>query len=115
MTGLPISTGCKSDRYNSILIIINRLIEVVYSKLIKFTIDAPRLAQVIIDVIICHHEVPESIVTNRGLLFTSKFWFSSCYFLGMKKKLFTAFYPQIDSETEKKNSTMEAFLGIFVN
>ena len=38
-----------------------------------------------------------------------------CYFLGIKKKLSTAFHPQTDSQTERQNSTMEAYLKAFVN
>ncbi len=82
---------------------------------VKVTIDAPGLAEVIIDVVVCHHGVPESVVTDRGLLFTSKFWSSLCYFLGIKWKLSTAFYPQIDGQTKRQNSTMEAYLRAFVN
>ncbi len=82
---------------------------------VKVTIDAPNLAEVIIDVVVCHHGVPESIVTDRGSLFTSKFWSSLCYFLGIKRKLSTAFHPQTDGQTERQNSTMEVYLRAFVN
>ncbi len=69
---------------------------------VKVTIDKPGLSEVIIDVVVRHDGVPESIVTDRGLLvFTSKFWSSLCYFLGIKKKLSTAFHPQTDGQTEK--------------
>ncbi len=82
---------------------------------VKVTIDASGLAEVIIDVIVHHHGVLESIVTDRGSLFTSKFWSSLCYFLGIKRKLSTAFYPQTDGQTERQNSTMEAYFRAFVN
>ncbi len=82
---------------------------------IKVTINALSLAKVIIDVVVRHHGVPESIVTDRGLLFTSKFWFSLCYFLGIKWKLSTAFHPQTDGQTERQNSTIETYLRAFVN
>ncbi len=69
----------------------------------------------IIDVVVHHYGVPESIVTDRGSLFISKFWFSLCYFLEIKKKLSTAFQPQTDGQTERQNSTMKAYLRAFVN
>ena len=53
-------------------------------KPVKITFDAPGLAEVIIDVVIHHRRLPESIVTNRGSLFTLKFWSSLCYFVGIK-------------------------------
>ncbi len=36
----------------------------VYYVLVKVTINAPGLAEVIIDVVVRHHGVPESIVTD---------------------------------------------------
>ncbi len=87
----------------------------VHYELVQITIDAPSLAKVIIDVVICHHRVPESIITDQSLLFISKFCSLLCYFLDIKKKLFTAFYPQIDGQIERQNSTMEAYFRAFVN
>ncbi len=87
----------------------------VHYELVKVTINTPGLAEVIIDVVVRHHGVPESIVTDRASLFTSKFWSLLCYFLGIKRKLSTAFNPQTDGQTERQNSTMEVYLKAFVN
>ena len=87
----------------------------VFYELAKVTIDVLGLAEVIIDVIVRHHGLPDSIVTDRGLLFTSKFWLLLCYFLGIKRKLSTTFHPQTDGQTERQNSTIEAYLQAFVN
>ncbi len=106
--GLPISADWKGDSYDSILIIIDRLMKIVYYVPVKVTINAPGQVEVIIDVVVRHHGVPESIVTDRGLLFTFKFWSSLCYFLGIKRKLSTAFHPQTDSQTEKQNSMIKS-------
>ncbi len=87
----------------------------IHYKLVKVTIDVPDLAKVITNMVVRYHGVPELIITNRGSLFTSKLWSSLCYFLGIKKKLSTAFYPQTDDQTKRKNSTIEAYLRTFVN
>ena len=84
-------------------------------KSVKVTIDASGLAEVIIDVVVWHHGLPDSIVTDKGSFFTSKFWSSLCYFFGVKQRLSTAFHPQTDSQTEWQNSTMEVYLQAFVN
>ena len=110
VTGLPISTDWKGDSYDLILVIVDRLTKMVYYKPVKVTIDAPGLAEVIINVVVRHHGLPDSIVTDRGSLFTSKFWSSLCYFFGIKRRLSTAFHPQMDGQTERQNSTMEAYL-----
>ena len=113
--GLPISTNEKGDSYDSILVIINWLTNMVHNKLVKITINTPRLAEVMIDVMVQYYGLPNSIVTNRGSLFTLKFWSLLCYFLGIKRKLSTAFHPQTDGQTEWQNSTIEAYLWAFVN
>ncbi len=87
----------------------------VHYKPIKVTIYAPGLAEVVIDVVVHHQGVSELIVTDQGLLFISKFRSLLCYFLGIKKKLSTAIYPQIDGQTERQNSIMEAYLRAFIN
>ena len=96
VTGLPLSVDWKGDSYNSILVIVNRLTKMVHYEPAKVTIDAPRLAEVIINVIVRHHGLPDSLVTNKGSLFTSKFWSSLCYFLRVKWSVSTVFYSQID-------------------
>ena len=68
------------------------------------------ISKVIIDVVICHHGLPNLIMTDRGSLFTSKFWSLLCYFLGIKRRLSTVFHTQIDGQIERQNSTIEAYL-----
>ena len=84
-------------------------------KPVKITIDAPDLAKIILDIIIWHHGLLNSIMSNRSSVFISKFWSSLCYFLEIKQRLSTAFHPQINSQTKRQNSTIEAYLRAFVN
>ena len=96
VTGLPISTEWKGESYDSILVIVDRLTKMVHYEPVNVTIDAPGSAKVIIDIVVWHHGLPDSIVTNRGALFTSKFWSSLCYFFGVERRLSIAFHPQTD-------------------
>ena len=50
----------------------------VYYKPVKVTINAPGLAEVILNVVVWHHGLPDLIVSDRGSLFTSKFWSLFC-------------------------------------
>ena len=61
---LLVSANWKSDSYNSILVIVDQLIKMVYYILVKITIDALDLAEVIIDMVVHHHRVSESIVID---------------------------------------------------
>ena len=92
VTSLPVSINWMEDSYNSILVIVNRLTKMVHYKPVKITLNAPGLAKVIIDVVVRHHELLNLIVTNRGSLFTLKFWLLLCYFFGIKWRLSTAFH-----------------------
>ena len=87
----------------------------VHYKPVKVTINTPGLAEVIIDVVVQYHGIPDSIICDRGAIFTFKFWSSLCYFLGIEQQLFTAFHPQSDRQTEQQKSTMEAYLCTLVN
>ena len=100
MTSLFISTDWKRDSYNFILVIVDWLTKMVNYEPIKAIIDAPGLAKIRIDVIIQYYGLLDSIVTNKSSFFTSKFWLSLCYFFGIKRKLFTAFHPKINGQTE---------------
>ena len=82
---------------------------------VKITIDAPGLAEVIIDVVVRHNGLSNSIVMDKGSLFTSKFLSLLCYFFGIKRRLSTAFDSQINGQTKRQNNTMEVYLRVFVN
>ena len=64
VTSLPISANWKSDSYNLILVIVNWLTKMAYYEPVKMMIDTPGLAEVIINVVVWHHKVSESIVTD---------------------------------------------------
>ena len=87
----------------------------VHYKPVKIIINILGLAEVIIDVVVWHHGLPHSIITNKSSLFTLKFWSSLCYFFGIKRKLSTVFHPQTDGQTKRQNSTMKAYFWAFVN
>ena len=115
MTGLLISTDLKGDSYDSILIVVDRLTKMIQYKPVQTTIDAPGEVELIINVIVQHYSHSNSIVSDRGSVFISKFWSSLGYFLGIKRRLSITFHPQSDVQIERKNSTMEAYLQAFVN
>ncbi len=64
VTSLLILTNWKGDSYNLILVIIDWLMKMVYYEPVKVIINILSLAKVIINVVVCHHEVPMSIVID---------------------------------------------------
>lgn len=75
MTDIPILVKWKNNSYEAILVIVNRLTKMVYYKALKTIIDVSQLAQVSIDIVARYHGLPESIISDYGSLFISKFWF----------------------------------------
>ena len=72
-TGPPILTNWKGDSYDSILVIVDRLIKIVYYKPVKIIFNTPDLAEVIINIVVRYHSLPNSIVTDKDFLFILKF------------------------------------------
>ena len=72
VTELLISTNWKRESYDSILVIVDWLTKIVYYEPVKITIDTPRLAKILLDIVVWHHDLPNSIVLDRSSLFTSK-------------------------------------------
>ena len=87
----------------------------VYYKLVKITIDTLSLAKLIINIVVRHYGLSDSIITDKGSLFMSKFWSLLCYFLKIKQRLFITFHPQTNSQIKRQNSTIKAYVRIFVN
>ena len=57
--GLPVSTNWKGEIYNSILVIVDWLTKMVYYELVKVTINTLALAEVIIKMVVRHHDLPD--------------------------------------------------------
>jgi hypothetical protein len=113
ITGLPPSVGGRTGACDALLVIVDR-----YTKVVRYvpcckTIDATELAEVFVEQWVRDHGMPSSIVTDRGTVFTSKFWSGFCYHLQVKRGLSTAFHPQTDGQTERQNQTIEAYLRIY--
>lgn len=87
----------------------------VYYKLVKITINAANLAKVIINTVLRHYGLPNSIVNHQKAVFILKFWSLFCYSLGIKRRLSTVFQLQTKSQTKQRNSIIEADFRAFIN
>ena len=70
VVGLPRSR----DGYNSIWVIVDRLTKSAHFLPIKDIYSIAKLAKLYVKHIVCFHGVPISIVSDRGSVFTSRFW-----------------------------------------
>ena len=68
---------------------------------VKSTYSTVDNAKIFIDVVMCRHSIPLSIILDRGAQFTFRFWRLFQEGLGTKVKLTTAFQPQTDGQAER--------------
>ncbi len=114
ITGLPPSKH-RGRVYDAILNVVDR-----YSKMVRHIpcttdIDAPEMAELLIDEVFAKYGVPRSIVSDRGTTFTSEYWGSVCYHLTVRRRFSTAYHPQTDGQTERMNQTLETYLRCYTN
>lgn len=107
---LPVSQG-----FDSILVVVDRLTKMAHFLPCNETIDAPGLAQLYIKHIFRIHGLPESIISDRGSTFLSKFWLKVVELLSITPKPSTAFHPETDGQTERVNQCLEQFLRCYTN
>ena len=84
-------------------------------ELVMVTIIATGLADVILDMVVRHHDLLDSMVSNRSSLFTSKLWSLLCYFLVIKRWFSITFHPQTNGQMERQKSTPQLYFRAFVN
>nr|GEY34959.1 putative reverse transcriptase domain-containing protein [Tanacetum cinerariifolium] len=69
-----------------------------------------KLAELYLKEIVCRHGVPVSVISNRGSLFTSRFWVSPQKALGTQLDLSTTYHPETDGQSERTIQTLEDML-----
>jgi hypothetical protein len=80
--------------YDSILIIINRLIKYAYFISYKEGLIVKNLVYAFNRNVIANHEILEEIISNRDKLFISKFWKSLINQLRIHQKFLIVYHPQ---------------------
>ena len=106
MTGFP-----KSKHGNdAIFIVIDKLTKVAHFLPIKESITAAQLAELYTSRIVSLHGIPQVISSDRGSIFTSKFWDSFQKAMGTNIRFSTAFHPQTSGQVERVNQILEDML-----
>jgi len=110
ITKLPIAQG-----YNSILVVVDRLMKIVYFIPTTEKTLAEGLARLFRDNVWKLHRLPESIILDRGLQFAAGIMWELNRMLGIESKLSIAFHPQTDKQTERVNQELEQYLRMFID
>jgi transposase InsO family protein len=58
--------------------------------------------------------MPKRIISDRGSLFTGRFWTSFQEALGMQLNFSTTYHPETDGQTERMNQILEDMLCMYL-
>ena len=110
VVGLPHSR----DGHDSIWVIVDRLTKSAHFLPVKVTCPVAKLAKLYVKHFVCLHGVPISIVSDRGFVFTSRFWQKLREAIGTRLDFSTAFHPQTDGQSERMIQTLENMLRMCI-
>src|SRR3954468_2628572 len=103
ITGFP-----KIQKGNdAIFVVIDRLSKVAHFLPIRESITASKLANLYVSRIVSLHGAPVEINSDRGSLFTSRFWGSFQNAMGTHLSFSTAFHPQSSGQVKRVNQILE--------
>ncbi|KAI3739873.1 hypothetical protein L2E82_30285 [Cichorium intybus] len=95
---------------DTIWVIVDRLTKSAHFLPIQETYSAKELAKVYVDEIISRHGIPVSVISDRDVRFTSRFWKKFHKELGTRLHFSTAYHPQTDGQSERTIQTLEDML-----
>nr|KYP52247.1 Transposon Ty3-I Gag-Pol polyprotein [Cajanus cajan] len=93
-----------------ILVIVDRLTKCAHFLPVNIKWSLEKLTQLYVREIVRLHGVPSSIISDRDLRFTSRFWQSLHQALGTKLKLSFAYHPETDGQSERTIQSLEDLL-----
>ena len=115
ITDLSLSSIYRSTIWDSILVVINKLIKITHYISVQKTMSVTDFIEVFIRDIIKHYSVSEVLVTDRDKLFMSEQWTNFCFHMQCWQNILTAFHSQTDDQTERQNQFLEVYLHIFID
>jgi transposase InsO family protein len=106
IVGLP----CTQRGYDSIWVIVDRLMKVAHFLPVKTMYTSAKLAKLYMERIVSLHGVPKKILSDRGTKFMSHYWQKIHESLGTKLNFSIAYHLQTNGQTEWTNQILEDML-----
>ena len=106
ITQLPKTKG----GHNAVAVFVDRLTNMVRLAATTTEVSAETAANLLVQHVVRHHGLPTSIVSDRDVRFTSKFYRHLTARWGVQLKMSTAYHPQTDGQTEVMNRALEDYL-----
>ncbi|KAJ9553073.1 hypothetical protein OSB04_017118 [Centaurea solstitialis] len=97
-------------KFDAIWVIVYRLTKSAIFLPIRESSTAEQLAKIYVDEVVSRHGVPVSIISDRDVRFTSRFWERFHSELGTKLHFSTAYHPLTNGQSERTIQTLEDML-----
>jgi hypothetical protein len=111
ITGLPMT----ARGYNAIIVFVDRLTKMVHIAPTTETLTSRGFAELLLTNVIRLHGCPDSIVSDRGSIFHSKFEKEFLKGINCEPHFSSAYHPQSDGQTERANQVLEHVLRSYVS
>jgi hypothetical protein len=108
--GLP-----TSDRYNAILVVIDKFSKYGHFIPIHHPYTALQIAKLFLEHVYKLHGLPKAIISDRDPVFTSSLWKELFKLTDTQLLMSSAYHPQTDGQTERLNQCLEGFLRCTVH
>ena len=89
---------------------VNRLTKSDHFLPVRTDYSLDKLAELYIEEIVKLHGIPVSIISDKDLRFTSRFWGKSQEALGTQLNFSATFYPQMDGQSKRVIQVLEDML-----
>jgi hypothetical protein len=110
IVGLPLTTR----RNKSIFVVVKSLTKSAYFIPVRMTYQAPDIARFFISEVVRLHGMPKRIISNRGSVFTGRFWTSFQEALGTQLNFSTAYHLKTNRHTKQTNQILEDMLQMYM-
>jgi transposase InsO family protein len=104
--GLPLT----ARKFDSIWVIVDRLSKSAHFIPVHTNYNVQKYEEIYIARMLCLHEVPKTIISNRGSQFVARFCEQLHASLGTHLIHSLAYHPQTDGQTERVNQILEDML-----
>ena len=107
---LPVSKG-----HDSILVVCDRFLKISHFVVMTEKTIAEGLVRLFRNNVWKLHRLPESVILDRGTQFAAGLMKELNKMLGIETKLFIAYHPETDGQTERTNQELEQYLRMYFN
>src|SRR3954462_2581602 len=105
-------TGFPRSQYgnNAVFVVIDQFSKIAHFLSVREKITTSQLTALYIARIVSLHGIPLETSSDRGSLFTSRYWTSFMEAFGTRLNLSTAYHPQSQGQVERVNQVLEDML-----